>query len=46
MTIQDNVVWEDGERRLHFDGDVLKLHYKDEDYTFSSLRYTQWQELL
>ena len=39
MTIQDKVVWEDGERRLYFDGDVLKLRYKGEDYTFSSHGY-------
>ena len=39
MTFQDKVVWEDGERRLFFDGDVLKLRYKGEDYTFSSHGY-------
>ena len=46
MTFQDKVVWDDGERRLYFDGNVLKLHYKGEDYTFSSLRYTRRQKLL
>ncbi|MBQ4033732.1 MAG: hypothetical protein II620_07190, partial [Paludibacteraceae bacterium] len=39
MAIKDNVVWGDGERRLYFDGDVLKLRYKGEDYTFSSHGY-------
>ena len=39
MTIQNNVVWEDSERRLYFDGDELKLRYKGEDYTFSSHGY-------
>ncbi len=39
MAIKDNVVWGDGERKLFFDGDVLKLRYKGEDYTFSSHGY-------
>ena len=35
----NQVVWQDGVRKLWFDGDVLKLRYNGTDYTFSGHGY-------